>query len=104
MASSRQPDWHGLEQDQVLELLDAGTGGLGEAEAQRRLETYGPNRLPEPPRRHPFARFLLQFHNILIYVLRCCFKPSSLLRMQPGSPLLTRCPIPIPAGEWPALP
>ncbi len=69
MVSSGQPDWHSLEQDQVLELLDADTGGLDEAEARRRLETYGPNRLPEPPRRHPFARFLLQFHNILIYVL-----------------------------------
>ena len=69
MASSGQPDWHSLEQDQVLELLDADAGGLDEAEAQRRLETYGPNRLPEPPRSHPFARLLLQFHNILIYVL-----------------------------------
>ena len=69
MASSVQPDWHSLEQDQVLDLLDADAGGLDEAEAQRRLETYGPNRLPEPPRRHPFVRFLLQFHNILIYVL-----------------------------------
>ena len=69
MASSGQPDWHGLEQGQVLEMLDADAGGLGEAEAKRRLETYGPNRLPEPPRRHAFARFLLQFHNILIYVL-----------------------------------
>jgi len=69
MVSSSQPDWHSLEQDQVLVLLDANTGGLDEAEARRRRETYGPNRLPEPPRRHALARFLLQFHNILIYVL-----------------------------------
>ncbi len=69
MSSTGQPDWHSLEQEQVFELLDADAGGLGEAEAQRRLETYGANRLPEPPRRHPFVRFLLQFHNILIYVL-----------------------------------
>ncbi len=69
MTSTRQPDWHSLEQDQVFELLDADAGGLGEAEAERRLEKYGHNRLPEPPRRHPFARLLLQFHNILIYVL-----------------------------------
>jgi magnesium-transporting ATPase (P-type) len=69
MTSTRQSDWHSLEQDQLFELLDADAGGLGEDEAKRRLDTYGPNRLPEPPRRHPFARFLLQFHNILIYVL-----------------------------------
>lgn len=62
-------DWHHLAQDQVLGLLDADSGGLAEAEVQRRLETYGPNRLPEPPRRNALVRFLLHFHNILIYVL-----------------------------------
>jgi magnesium-transporting ATPase (P-type) len=69
MRESGQRDWHSLEQGEVLELLDADTAGLAEAEAQRRLETWGLNRLPEPPRRHAFVRFLLQFHNILIYVL-----------------------------------
>ena len=69
MPKTEQPNWHNLEQEQVLSRLDASTAGLGEAEVQRRLKTYGLNRLPEPPRRHPLARFLLQFHNILIYVL-----------------------------------
>ncbi len=69
MPKTEQPNWHTLEQEQVLSRLDASTAGLGEAEVQRRLKTYGLNRLPEPPRRHPLARFLLQFHNILIYVL-----------------------------------
>ncbi|HPQ25669.1 MAG TPA: cation-transporting P-type ATPase [Gammaproteobacteria bacterium] len=69
MTDSGQHDWHSLDPRRVLELLDADSAGLGEAEAQSRLETYGPNRLPEPPRRHPLIRFLLQFHNILIYVL-----------------------------------
>ena len=32
----------------MFELLDADTGGLGEVEAQHRLETDGPNRLLEP--------------------------------------------------------
>ena len=68
-AGDPTPDWHSLDQDQVLQRLDADTGGLSEAEALRRLETYGRNRLPESPRRHPLVRFLLQFHNILIYVL-----------------------------------
>ncbi len=69
MSGSGPHDWHGLEQGRVLELLDADGNGLGEIEAQRRLEKYGPNRLPEPPRRPALTRFLLQFHNILIYVL-----------------------------------
>ncbi len=43
--------------------------GLAPAEATRRLAEYGPNRLP-PPRKHPaWLRFLLQFHNVLIYMM-----------------------------------
>ena len=43
--------------------------GLTESEAARRLESYGPNRLPAPKGRHPALRFLAHFHNVLIYVL-----------------------------------
>jgi len=43
--------------------------GLDTREAQRRLRHYGPNRLPAAARRPPWLRFLLQFHNPLIYVL-----------------------------------
>jgi len=43
--------------------------GLSKSEAKARLETYGANRLPEPPKRSRLIRFLLHFHNILIYVL-----------------------------------
>ena len=61
--------WHALPEREVLEKLDATAGGLSDAEARRRLELFGPNRLKPPPRRGPAARFLLQFHNVLIYVL-----------------------------------
>ncbi|MEX2524760.1 MAG: cation-transporting P-type ATPase [Gammaproteobacteria bacterium] len=60
---------HTLSVDQVITELETTAEGLTEAEARTRLDTYGPNRLPEPPRRGPLLRFLLQFHNILIYVL-----------------------------------
>ena len=43
--------------------------GLDAAEAARRLNQYGPNRLPQSAKRGPFVRFLLQFNNILVYVL-----------------------------------
>ena len=69
MASTTQSPWHSLNQEQVFKLLNSSGAGLAGAEAQRRLDIYGPNRLPEPPRRHAFVRFMLQFHNILIYVL-----------------------------------
>ncbi len=61
--------WHDLPQDRVLAELDVTTRGLGEAEARQRLAQHGPNRLPDPPRRSLLVRFLLQFHNVLIYVL-----------------------------------
>ncbi|HRP74457.1 MAG TPA: cation-transporting P-type ATPase [Rhodocyclaceae bacterium] len=43
--------------------------GLSAEEAAARLERFGRNALPAPRRRGPFLRFLLQFHNVLIYVL-----------------------------------
>ncbi len=58
-----------MQATEVLARIDAGDGGLGADEAARRLERAGPNRLPAPRRRGPLVRFLLQFHNILIYVL-----------------------------------
>ncbi len=61
--------WHALPRNEILDQLDATESGLGEPEVRRRLEFYGPNRLKPPRRRGPLARFLLQFHNALIYVL-----------------------------------
>jgi magnesium-transporting ATPase (P-type) len=49
--------------------LHTTSAGLSADEAAARLDTYGPNRLPEPPRRSAVLRLLLQFHNVLIYVL-----------------------------------
>jgi calcium-translocating P-type ATPase len=52
-----------------LAALDAHPDGLTGAEAGRRLAEHGPNRLPEVRARGPVLRFLLQFHNVLVYVL-----------------------------------
>ena len=43
--------------------------GLSAGEAVSRRERYGPNGLPDVQQRSPLMRFLLQFHNLLIYVL-----------------------------------
>jgi len=64
-----QKFWHTLSTEDALELLKAPAGGLSHVEATKRLAEYGPNRLPEAARRSDFMRFLLQFNNILIYVL-----------------------------------
>jgi calcium-translocating P-type ATPase len=61
--------WHQQDAHTALTQLGGSEKGLSQFEAEARLQTYGPNRLPEPPRRSLFKRFLLQFHNILIYVL-----------------------------------
>ena len=63
------PPWHERSPEAALAELNATPAGLTESEARARLARYGPNRLPEPPRRGAWSRFLLQFHNILIYVL-----------------------------------
>ncbi len=67
-----QVAWHNISTEASLEKLQTAATGLSEAEAKLRLETYGANRLPEAAKRSAFMRFLLQFHNILIYVLLGC--------------------------------
>jgi len=55
--------------EQILSELTSSLTGLSTEEARKRIETYGSNRLPEPPKRNILMRFLIHFHNILIYVL-----------------------------------
>ena len=68
-----QPDQtkapHAQAVDDVLKALSATANGLSSTEAATRLKSYGPNQLPEAPRRWVVLRFLAHFHNVLIYVL-----------------------------------
>ncbi|PZA10222.1 cation-transporting P-type ATPase [Rhodopseudomonas palustris] len=61
--------WHAAEVEVVLAALNSRTEGLAEQEAAERLVTFGPNALPGALPRSALLRFLLQFHNLLIYVL-----------------------------------
>ena len=61
--------WHALDSQEVLTALQTSTDGLTYQEAENRFKQYGANRLSPPPKRGPLLRFLLQFHNVLIYVL-----------------------------------
>ena len=70
--STEQPDptaWHSQTVDEVLRDLEAAADGLDDAGAAQRLERHGYNRLPARAGRGPVQRFLLQFHNVLIYIL-----------------------------------
>ncbi|MGE0408407.1 MAG: cation-transporting P-type ATPase [Amphiplicatus sp.] len=68
-AESAGRDWHALTPEAAVEALATGERGLDDTEVAARLARYGPNRLPEPAGRSALLRFLLQFHNVLIYVL-----------------------------------
>jgi magnesium-transporting ATPase (P-type) len=62
--------WHHVAPEATVRLLATDRErGLAEAEAAARLDRFGPNRLPPSKKRGPLMRFLLQFHNVLIYVL-----------------------------------
>lgn len=61
--------WHNMASEDAIDAQHSNQNGLSSDEAATRLEKYGPNRLPESVKRKPLVRFLLHFHNILIYVL-----------------------------------
>ncbi len=61
--------WHARPAEEAVAAHATGPAGLSDDEAARRLAEHGANRLPEPPRAGPLARFLRQFKNLLIYVL-----------------------------------
>jgi magnesium-transporting ATPase (P-type) len=68
-SSNKAPIWHSFSPQEVLVRLQTDHAGLSQEEAQQRLEKYGPNRLKPPQQKSAFMRFLLQFHNVLIYIL-----------------------------------
>jgi cation-transporting ATPase F len=62
--------WHHLPIEEVIELLETDPeAGLDIFEVKHRQERFGPNTLTPQRRKSPLVRFLLQFHNPLIYIL-----------------------------------
>ena len=62
--------WHAIPVADIARRLNTSTeNGLDTAEVSRRVLKYGPNRLPEGKKQRPMVRLLLQFNNILVYVL-----------------------------------
>ena len=67
--ASAADTWHALGPDEVQHRLRAAPAGLDQPEVVRRRALHGPNRLAPPRHRGPLLRFVLQFHNILLYVM-----------------------------------
>jgi len=64
------PHWHALSAEEALLILETNPGdGLSAVQVQQRAKDYGKNLLPSPKRRSRVMRLLLQFHNMLIYIL-----------------------------------
>lgn len=61
--------WHALDCESALKAVESQVVGLTQEEAAQRLARYGPNRLRPPRKRAAWQRFLMQFHNVLIYIL-----------------------------------
>jgi magnesium-transporting ATPase (P-type) len=69
-AEAANNHWHALSVEEALQAVrSTADAGLTAAEAQRRLERWGPNALPEPERRSLVAVFVGQFRSPLIYLL-----------------------------------
>lgn len=66
---SDEPPPHAAPWEDVLVSLGSAADGLSLDEATQRLELYGYNQLPTPPRPSVILRFLSHFNNVLIYVL-----------------------------------
>lgn len=62
-------DWHSLEINEIFSKLKTAKSGLSFDEAKKRLEKYGPNKLPEEKKLTKIKIFFNQFKSPLIYIL-----------------------------------
>ncbi|MDO9611151.1 MAG: cation-transporting P-type ATPase [Serpentinimonas sp.] len=70
MQNLPEKHWHHQAPDEVIGLLEANPQqGLDAAAVQTRQRTFGPNALPQSKGRGPLLRFLLQFNQVLVYIL-----------------------------------
>ncbi len=70
MKKLAQDNWHQLPAHEAAERLESDPAtGLAQAEACARLREFGPNEMTARKRLGEWVRFLLQFHQPLIYIL-----------------------------------
>src|SRR5512140_679165 len=78
-AKQHEHEWHALKTEEVLDHLKVQQDGLSSAEAQRRLEYYGPNQLKEAPRPTFLQMLWEQLNNFVVILLIVASVISGLL-------------------------
>lgn len=79
-SASEEGVWHAMAAQAVIECLAADRHqGLSEDEALSRFKRFGPNQIAPPKQRPWWLRVLLQFHNVLIYVMLAAAAVTSFL-------------------------
>ena len=68
-APAESKAWHILTPDDVLAQLGSAVTGLSAREAAKRLAEHAPNELREAAPIHPWAIFLGQFANLIVWIL-----------------------------------
>ncbi|MGJ3494525.1 cation-transporting P-type ATPase [Piscirickettsia salmonis] len=70
MENMQSQVWHQLAKDKVLNHFKSHTEtGLSESQVEDYKKCYGPNLLTPRKGKSPFVRFLLHFHQPLVYIL-----------------------------------
>ncbi|HVI83124.1 MAG TPA: cation-transporting P-type ATPase, partial [Chthoniobacterales bacterium] len=70
MQAAASTSWHQVRVGEIAPLLETDLlNGLSAAEVKFRLKEYGPNKITEKAGTPPWKRFLLQFHQPLVYIL-----------------------------------
>jgi hypothetical protein len=72
MIDQKDDPFHALEPDAALARLEADAEGLSGAEAEKRLQDYGPNRLPEA---RAAARSCASSRSSTTSSSTCCWSP-----------------------------
>lgn len=61
--------WHHLSAEEIIKMLRTSPAGLSDKESGKRKVKYGPNALTQKRGDSPFAIFIRQFHQPLVYIL-----------------------------------
>ena len=69
-AAANQPKWYGLTAEEIAKQLQVDPAkGLNAAEAQSRLQKYGPNKLAEKKKEPGWQAFLRQYKDLMQIIL-----------------------------------